>query len=283
MVFVDSNRERAVHLLKNNVLAVVAIVGSLASGIAAALPTYTLTILPSNYVADELRVTESGVPYLAPLPLTSVGGFYGQAFNVAGQYAGVCLGGFGAADDGACTYSATDGILGVAFDRPDNTTQQAYSTQAYDVNDQGDVLGSAYHLNTGSPLDLQIRLAGGGLVTLTGLSSYRRPSFNEAYEIVGAGIVGQSFYFADAVRTPLEDLVRDRGNFQIRVPTDISNSGFIVGYGIDGVDEVGRPFVRGFLLTPAAQTVAEPQSLALGLLALAYIGVTQRRSAPARE
>lgn len=237
-----------------------------------ALPRYSLTILPGDFAVDELRVTEGGTPYVAQLPFAGAPNFYGWAVNSSGVYAGACLPLSHMPAGGACTYSAAAGVQTVDFDHPPSTLQQWYSTYAYDVNERGDILGGATDWNQGNTnLNLQIRTAEGDLILLPGISSYRRASFNDAHQIVGAGIVADAFYYADGVRTPLSDLVANSGSFRFWTPTDINEAGYIVGIGTDGTDDLGRPIRRGFLLSPAL--VPEPSPGALAAAAAVFMGL----------
>ncbi|MBS1835382.1 MAG: hypothetical protein JST65_21880 [Acidobacteria bacterium] len=234
----------------------------LASVQASASPVYHFTELGDpSFVSSSLRISSSGTPYLSSVPAL-MGGFYAQDVNDSGVYAGTCLGNRSGASFSACTLDPTRGEIRIPFPVPPSTASLAYATDAYDINDRGDVLGGATSVNGGNVnIGLQIYTQQGDLIDL-GIASYRRPNLNNNWEVVGAGYtVGagrqDSFYYYDGHQVPLQSLVADLGSFLLLVPTDINNDGFIVGY---GRNEAGEN--RGFLLSPQ-RSIPEPGPLAL--------------------
>jgi hypothetical protein len=229
---------------------------------ASASPVYHFTELAApSFFSEFLRVSSSGTPYLSGVPAL-IGGFYAQDVNSSGVYAGTCLGNRSGASFSACTLDPIHGEVRIPFPAPTSTASLAYATDAYDINDRGDVLGGATSVNGGNVnIGLQIYTQHGDLIDL-GISSYRRPNLNNNWEVVGAAYtVGagrqDSFYYYDGHQVPLQSLVADLGSFLLLVPTDINNDGFIVGY---GRNEAGEN--RGFLLSPQ-RPIPEPTPLAM--------------------
>lgn len=227
------------------------------AGTAKALPAYELTeIADPSFFSVDLRVRNDGSPALVNLPFV-VGSFRGDEYNSRGEYAGTCAGNAGGISVRACSYAASTGPVQIPFNIPPSTFSVAFASAAYDVNERGDVLGGPTSVNNGnSNAGLQIYGVDGTLIDL-GISSYRRPSFNNRYEVVGGQYQdGQSFYFFGGQWSLLDALVSNLNGFQILQPTDINDAGMIAGQGINAAGER-----RGFILTVAS--VPEPGVLAL--------------------
>lgn len=246
-------------------------------------PKYELVELSgAKYLSDALRVNNDGTARIeSQLGALSVG-LYAYDRNTAGVSVGECIsGGFGtSADLGPCTYSPSEGLVHISFTVPSFLPiirpPGYYTVHAYDINNNGDVLGGA---TTGpttgyANADLQIRTVGGELVEL-GISSYRRPSFNNFHELVGAGLTGGIFYYHNGQSTDLGSLVLNLNSYNMVLPTDINDTGYISGIGINSAGAS-----TAFILVPL-QAVPETGSFALlwvGILALSAVSFTKRKN-----
>lgn len=234
----------------------------LASVPAAAVPSFTLTTLDNAFVRDELRVSDDGHAFLRNL---DSGGAYFVS-DMTSKGIGVGIRGGYSGDFKATEYIGSTKIRDIPF-----TTAQGQWSVAWDINENGDVLGGS---TDGSDTTLQIFTSQGELLTIGG-ASYRRPSFNNRWEIVGAGYSSPAFFQDKTGRYELSSLVSNLDGFEILVPTDINDSGYIAGY---GKTKGGQ--VTAFILS-VSNPIPEPGTLSIfgaGIVLIALSHLKKNRS-----
>ena len=218
------------------VIATAAVLGASVDTVAA--PRFTLTELGGVFFSDDLRVSNAGTPYVQSLSQYG-NGFYPSDRNSSGDV----IGNFGSSSaDYRAVLLHTDPATGLpTLTRiPFQASFPAWSI-GWDINDHGDMLGGD---TTGTYTNLQIVTADGSLI-VPGGSTYRRPSFNDRFDIVGADVLGGAFYQDSSGRYDLQQLVENLSGFAILSPTDINDAGYIVGYGKNSLGQNSA-----FLLTP---------------------------------
>lgn len=259
------------------VLRIGAVLLAIQCSVAMALPSFSLsstfdlsTVVPVGGQFESVRINSSGAPVYLAAPI--VAGLSVNDVNSSSVAAGTCLGnGFGASF-GACTFSASTGIAPVPFSIPAAIPGQAFATDAYDINDHGDVLGGPTSVNNGNTnIALQVLMANGSLVDL-GFSSYRRPVFNSALEVITGSLQNEVMYHQGTVQASLGSMVTDLNGFHLLQATDINDAGYVVGFGTDATGQW-----RGFVLSRTS--VPEPATLPLALLGLAVPAGLRRRRA----
>lgn len=225
----------------------------------AAPPNYTLSIIGTGALDYErLRVNPDGVAYFADLSSPS----WSVPFSDTNSKGELLL-------SNLVYRRVTDGLELLrtypAFNAP--------YTQGYGINERGDVLLAAYSPQFAESYNFTIFPIDGTGPVAVPISSYRRTSLNDHWDIVGGGVSGGAFLYTDGQTYDLSSLVTDfPTGFNIVTPTGINNSRYIVGVG----SYQGRQ--AAFLLTPerVVQGVSEPPPLAL-LLASGIAAALVRR------
>lgn len=232
-----------------------------------AAPAFELRIFEFTGWADRIKVDASGQHFMAPFP-SAPGYFYASDVNSAGIAAGACNWGLGATN-AACIFDPASQVV---------TVVSGPTSGAQDINEAGELLWGPQDPRTGNQTThLLIRRADGTDEAL-GFTSYWRPSFNIAHDVVGRLYGASAFYFYEGVRYDLESLVGDLQGLRELAPTDLNDQGYIGGWAFFGQE------VRGFVLAPTASgSVPEPGTLTLAVLALGVAARRPRcRQAPAR-
>lgn len=228
------------------------------SGDAAAAPTYRLSLLSPDYLKDELRVTDQGRPYLVNLSSSLM------SWAVDRNTRGTMVGGNGWYSGNYVAVASHDAISVEIV--PFSAAFPSWTLGAA-VNEQGDILGGS---TNGVALSMQIYTKDGVVVPDIGIS-YRRPSFNNRWDIVGVDEQGQAFYMDKTSKYALSSLVENLAGFSITSLTHINDAGYIAGYG-SAVGGIGV----GFILTPTV-TVPEPTSVTLLALGGLVLGLSVGR------
>ena len=225
-----------------------------------AAPAFELRTFEFTGWSDRIKVDASGQYFMAPFP-SAPGYFYASDVNSAGVAAGVCGGGLGA-NNAACIFDSASQVV---------TAISSPTSGAHDINEVGEILWGPQDPRTGNQTTHLLIRRNDGTDEDLGFTSYWRPSFNIAHDVVGRLYGGLAFYFYEGVRYDLESLVGDLQGLRELSPTDLNDQGYIGGWAFFGQD------VRGFVLAPTGSgSVPEPGTLALAVIALG-LAVRRRR------
>jgi probable HAF family extracellular repeat protein len=181
-----------------------------------------------------------------------------NAINASGQVVG-----YGATPSGV--------YRGFLYSNGQITFLNNSSSVAYDINDLGQVVGTAgghaFLYSGGTMTDLGV---------LPGASNSRAAGINSSGQIVGASLVSgvgdRAFLYSNGTMSRLNDLIGPNPKWNIFAANDINDKGWIVGSGVAANGEQ-----HAILLTP----VPEPSTLALlgiGIICLpSLFGFARRR------
>jgi hypothetical protein len=219
---------------------------------------------------DDLRVDTDGNPYKPTFPFLS--NLHASDINSNGRIAGTFSTGFGSSNRAYYydTSSSELNVFGNAFG----------VTGAYDVNQAGEVLFGLQNLGGGNATlgSLLVRRIDGTVESL-GVTTYRKPSFNNNHVVLGQLYNERAFYFSGGVQYDLQSLVVDLAGFSNLSPTDINENGYIVGTGLrngKGIEFLMSPIAE-VPVGPVLSPVPEPETYAMMLAGLGLLGVMTRR------
>ena len=251
------------HFLKFNLIKHLFVLSTVSFFIASkplfATPTFNLQELSATLASGYLRLTADGTPFVQDLSTISWGGFWGSNINSGGQIIGTGVSP-NLVYSGALYQHTSSGAISLIYNF-------GPSTQGIDINERGDVLWANFDNSTSSYTTFHISPSGavGQTIDLP-ITSYRRPAFNNQFQIVGGGINGGAFLFQNDQSYSLQSLVVNAAGFTLLAATDINDAGFITGYGRNALGEN-----KAFLLTPATTPVPLPATF--GLLSSSLLGL----------